>query len=180
VIGTLGGLIGLGGAEFRLPVLVGLFQFSTLHAVVINLAVSLVTVCSSLIFRASSIPFAQVADSWPVILNLLAGSLFGSYIGVHFATKINERMLNRIVLVFLVFLVFLGFVLISHGLIAPGSGGLEMAPVVRILLGVAAGSIVGEFVGSYLLPYVSAHLLKTVLGVILLISAVKLFYRHKR
>ena len=97
VIGMLGGVIGLGGAEFRLPVLVGLFQFSTLHAVVINLAVSLVTVCFSLVFRASAIPLAQVADSWPIIFNLLAGSLFGSYLGVHFATKINERMLNRIV-----------------------------------------------------------------------------------
>ena len=27
VIGTLGGLIGLGGAEFRLPLLIGLFGF---------------------------------------------------------------------------------------------------------------------------------------------------------
>jgi uncharacterized membrane protein YfcA len=250
VIGTLGGLIGLGGAEFRLPVLVGLFGFSTLQAVVVNLAVSLVTVCASLAFRASSIPLVQVVAAWPIILNLLAGSLFGSYIGVHFATKINERMLNRIVLLFLV---FLGLVLISHGAGAPG-GALALAASVRLLLGVAAGvgigvfssmlgvaggeliiptllflfsvdmklagslslaisvptiimglikyrshdsfqvftgqrdfllvmaagSITGAFAGSHLLPYVSAHLLKTVLGVILLISAVKLFYHRKR
>jgi uncharacterized membrane protein YfcA len=32
VIGTLGGLIGLGGAEFRLPVLIGLFRFAALEA----------------------------------------------------------------------------------------------------------------------------------------------------
>jgi len=30
LIGTLGGLIGLGGAEFRLPVLVGMFRLGTL------------------------------------------------------------------------------------------------------------------------------------------------------
>jgi hypothetical protein len=40
-IGTLGGLIGLGGAEFRLPVLAGIFQFRLLDAIVINLLVSL-------------------------------------------------------------------------------------------------------------------------------------------
>lgn len=249
VIGMLGGLIGLGGAEFRLPVLVGIFQFATLHAVVINLAVSLVTVCFSLLFRASTIPFAQVADSWPIILNLLAGSLFGSYLGVHFATKINARMLNRIVLVFLT---LLGFVLIFHGLGSSEAKGLELAPIVRMFLGVAAGviigvfssmlgvaggeliiptllflfsvdmklagslslaisiptiivgllkyqshdsfqvfagqrdflmvmavgSIVGALTGSHLLPYISAHFLKTGLGVILLISAIKLFYHR--
>lgn len=33
-IGVLGGLIGLGGAEFRLPVLVGRFRFAALEAVI--------------------------------------------------------------------------------------------------------------------------------------------------
>ena len=33
VIGTLGGLIGLGGAEFRLPLLISQFRFSGLEAV---------------------------------------------------------------------------------------------------------------------------------------------------
>jgi len=32
-IGLLGGLIGLGGAEFRLPLLIGLFGFVALRAV---------------------------------------------------------------------------------------------------------------------------------------------------
>ncbi len=32
VVGALGGLIGLGGAEFRLPLLIGLFGFVALHA----------------------------------------------------------------------------------------------------------------------------------------------------
>ena len=34
LIGRLGGPIGLGGAEFRLPVLVGLFKLNTLKAVI--------------------------------------------------------------------------------------------------------------------------------------------------
>lgn len=40
-IGTLGGLIGLGGAEFRLPLLIGTFQFPALEAVIVNKFVSL-------------------------------------------------------------------------------------------------------------------------------------------
>ncbi|PLU76170.1 hypothetical protein BMJ19_30360 [Sinorhizobium medicae] len=34
-IGTLGGLIGLGGAEFRLPLLIGSFGFAALEASVL-------------------------------------------------------------------------------------------------------------------------------------------------
>jgi len=36
VIETLGGLIGLGGAEFRLPLLIGAFRFAALEAVLRN------------------------------------------------------------------------------------------------------------------------------------------------
>ena len=46
-VGTLGGLIGLGGAEFRLPLLIGLFGFAALHAVILNKAMSLVVVASA-------------------------------------------------------------------------------------------------------------------------------------
>jgi hypothetical protein len=44
VIGALGGLVGLGGAEFRLPLLIGAFQFTALEAVILNKAMSLVVV----------------------------------------------------------------------------------------------------------------------------------------
>ncbi len=50
VIGTLGGLIGLGGAEFRLPLLISRFRFRGLEAV--NKAVSFVVVATALPFRA--------------------------------------------------------------------------------------------------------------------------------
>ncbi len=35
-IGVLGGLIGLGGAEFRLPLLIGVFGFAALAAVILK------------------------------------------------------------------------------------------------------------------------------------------------
>lgn len=41
IIGALGRLIGLGGAEFRLPLLIGAFNFVALEAVILNKAMSL-------------------------------------------------------------------------------------------------------------------------------------------
>jgi uncharacterized membrane protein YfcA len=80
VIGALGGLVGLGGAEFRLPLLIGAFRFAALQAVILNKAMSLVVVASALPFRAAAVPFASVAANWPIIVNLLAGSLAGSMV----------------------------------------------------------------------------------------------------
>lgn len=59
-VGTLGGLIGLGGAEFRLPLLIGLFGFDALSAVILNKAISLIVVASSLPFRMGAVPFASI------------------------------------------------------------------------------------------------------------------------
>jgi uncharacterized membrane protein YfcA len=60
VIGTLGGLIGLGGAEFRLPLLIGVFRFKALEAVILNKAMSLVVVATALPFRAGTVPFQDI------------------------------------------------------------------------------------------------------------------------
>src|SRR3954471_11063491 len=93
VIGALGGLIGLGGAEFRLPLLIGAFRFSALQAVILNKAMSLVVVASALPFRGAAVPFEAVAASWPIILNLLAGSLVGAWFGAAWATRLSSKTL---------------------------------------------------------------------------------------
>ncbi|WP_296829402.1 hypothetical protein [Thiomicrospira sp.] len=51
LIGLLGGLIGLGGAEFRLPILVAVFSLPTLEAIILNKAMSLVVVITSIFSR---------------------------------------------------------------------------------------------------------------------------------
>ena len=43
-VGLLSGLIGLGGAELRLPLLVAVFGFAALQAVILNKALSLASV----------------------------------------------------------------------------------------------------------------------------------------
>ncbi|MEU5701565.1 hypothetical protein [Streptomyces aurantiacus] len=73
-IGILGGMIGLGGAEFRLPLLISLFGFAVLSAVILNKAMSLVVVGIALPARPAAVSASRPAGHWPVAVNLLAGS----------------------------------------------------------------------------------------------------------
>jgi uncharacterized protein len=102
VIGTLGGLIGLGGAEFRLPLLISLFRFRGLEAVILNKAISLVVVATALPFRAATISFAELGANWPIILNLPVGSLIGAWAGAEWATRLKSETLYRVIAVLLV------------------------------------------------------------------------------
>jgi hypothetical protein len=57
-------MIGLGGAEFRLPLLVGLFGFVALQAVILNKAMSLIVVATALPARLLGVPYRDVAAHW--------------------------------------------------------------------------------------------------------------------
>jgi uncharacterized protein len=113
-IGALGGLIGLGGAEFRLPLLIGLFGFAALPSVILNKAMSLVVVASALLFRTKVVPFDVVLTHWPIIVNLLAGSLPGAWLGADSATKMRSQTLYRVLAVLLIFIA--AVLLLGHSL----------------------------------------------------------------
>lgn len=138
-IGILGGLIGLGGAEFRLPLLIGGFRFAALDAVVLNKAMSLVVVASALPFRASTVPLATVADHWTVIVNLLAGSLVGAWLGAGWAVRLRSETLYRVIAVLLVLIA--AVLLLGHDAAAAGHPPVE--GVLQAVLGVAAGLTIG-------------------------------------
>jgi uncharacterized protein len=247
-IGTLGGLIGLGGAEFRLPVLVGLFRLPTLEAVIFNKAMSLVVVTAALLFRIGEIPLERLGAHLDIALNLLAGSLVGAWWAAGHAMTMGRQWLDRIILVLLV---GLALVMLSEawfgldaqaqpliqaefwrwvaGLIAGVgigmvaallgvAGGELLIPTIVLLYGVdiklagslslmvslptmlvgfarysrsgafavlrtervlfvwmLLGSILGAGLGALLLGSVPSHLLMTILGLVLLVSAVKTF-----
>lgn len=138
-IGTLGGLIGLGGAEFRLPLLLSLFRFRPLEAVILNKAMSLIVVAAALPSRAAAVPLTDVISSWPTIVNLLAGSLLGAWYGASWATSLRSDALYRVIAVLLVAIAFiLGF---GHGLHTTGGPLLQGAALV--VAGIAAGFAIG-------------------------------------
>lgn len=144
VIGTLGGLVGLGGAEFRLPLLVGLFGLGTLEAVILNKAVSLVLVGSALVFRLHVIPLTALLQHIDVVLNLLAGSVVGAWWAAGHAITMPRQGLNRIVMVMLV---ALSLVMLWHGWAGDrGSSAALLAPgSLRVVAGTLAGLMIGVF-----------------------------------
>ncbi|NPU09659.1 MULTISPECIES: sulfite exporter TauE/SafE family protein [Bradyrhizobium] len=154
-IGTLGGLIGLGGAEFRLPLLISLFKFRGLEAVILNKATSLVVVATALPFRARTVPFDEIGAHWPIIVNLLAGSLVGAYAGAAWATRLKSETLYKIIAALLV--VIAGVLLLAHdteaGSVPPLTGVyLVVAGVVAgFVIGVVA-SLLGVAGGEFLIP----------------------------
>ncbi|CAI2931808.1 sulfite exporter TauE/SafE family protein [Aminobacter niigataensis] len=154
VIGSLGGLIGLGGAEFRLPLLIGLFRFTALEAVILNKAMSLVVVASALPLRAATVPFATIAAHWPIVLNLLAGSLLGAWIGAGWATRLRSETLYKVIagllVVIAVVLVF-GHDAAAGQPLLTGSAQLVVGVIVGFGIGIVA-SLLGVAGGELLIP----------------------------
>jgi uncharacterized membrane protein YfcA len=251
-IGFLGGLIGLGGAEFRLPVLAGIFGYPARRAVALNLAISLVTVVSALLIRGGTLSLAPVLGLLPVALAMMAGAVSAAFVGVALVHWISERMLERFILVLLVgigtaliveaflpeevsgflpggsalllrlvvaflFGLFIGLVssllgvaggeLIIPTLVFVFGAGIKTAGTASLLISLptvavgvlrhrglgsfrdradltqtvapmGAGSVVGAVVGGLLVGLVPAAALKLVLGIILIVSAVRIFRGH--
>ena len=246
VIGTLGGLIGLGGAEFRLPLLIGLFRFVALEAVILNKATSLVVVTTALPFRAGTVTFADIAAHWPIIATLLSGSLAGAWAGAAWAIRLRTETLYKVIALMLIAIALV--LMFGHDAAASGplltglvqrlvgavtgfligvvasllgvAGGELLIPTLILLFGVdiklagslslavslptmlvgfvrysrdqslsvlgrnrvfllvmAAGSVVGTFIGGQLLGIIPSALLLPTLATILAVSAVKL-WRH--
>lgn len=160
LIGTLGGLIGLGGAEFRLPVLVGLFRLGTLEAIILNKAMSLFVVVTALLFRGGSIAPTILVDHLDVALNLLAGSLVGAWWAAGYATTLPRQWLNRIVMLLLV---CLSLVMLSEAwvgthedkapLFEPGSLRFVVGMVAGLGIGVVA-ALLGVAGGELLIPVI--------------------------
>lgn len=154
-VGILGGLIGLGGAEFRLPLLIGVFGFGALPAVILNKATSLVVVASSLPFRAGSVPFSSMLERRDVVVTLLAGSLAGAWSGAGWATKLRSRTLYRVLAILLVAIA--GILLVGHeprSSAAPALAGVTLA-IVGTLAGFGIGvvaAIMGVAGGELLIP----------------------------
>jgi len=154
-VGVLGGLIGLGGAEFRLPLLIGLFGFVALSAVILNKAMSLIVVAAALLFRMHAVPVEQLLDHGLVVVNLLAGSVLGAWWGAALATRAQPRTLYRVMAALLV---VIAVALVLHPLLHEGDtplldGGAQI--VVGLLAGFGIGvvaSLLGVAGGELLIP----------------------------
>lgn len=107
---------------------------------------SLIVVASALLFRAQAIPLGEVAGHWPIILNLLAGSMIWAWCAADWATRMRASLLYRIMAVLLVLMA--GALLFGHG--ASVQGGPALSGLGLMVAGVAAGfgiGVVASFLG---------------------------------
>src|SRR5919112_953004 len=156
-IGLLGGLIGLGGAEFRLPVLAGVFRSPARRAVALNIAISLITVASALLIRGGTLSFAPLLELLPVVAAMIVGAVSAAYFGTALVHRVSERLLERIILVFLV---VIGSALIVEALLpqdVPGllPDALLVRVVAAVLFGLGIGlvsSLLGVAGGELIIP----------------------------
>ncbi len=140
-IAILGGLIGLGGAEFRLPVLAGVLRYTARQAVPLNLAVSLVTVAASFIVRSRTIALPSLEPYLPAIGSMIGGAVVTAFIGPDLAGRLSQRQLERIIVGLLV---VIGIALIVEGFLPEASPALLPANItMQILAGIAFGLAIG-------------------------------------
>ncbi|GAA2632039.1 sulfite exporter TauE/SafE family protein [Actinomadura fulvescens] len=153
-VGVLGGMIGLGGAEFRLPLLIGLFGFAALSAVIVNKAMSLIVVLTALPARLTVVSLADLGVHWTVAANLLAGSLIGAWAGATWAVRMRAATLHTVLAALMVLMA--AALVITH---TTGPGALDLPGPARAVAGVAAGfgigvvaAIMGVAGGELLIP----------------------------
>lgn len=162
VTGTLGGLIGLGGAEFRLPWLGGRLGLSGQRAVPLNMGISLATLAVAFPARSATVPVVGVLDHLPELLGLVCGSMVAAYVAVGWARHLSPRTFGRIIFTLLV---GMGLMLIAESLFDLAPLGLAPdAPWLRVALAVAFGLGIG--VVSSLLGVAGGELIIPVLVIV--------------
>jgi uncharacterized membrane protein YfcA len=140
-VGTLGGLIGLGGAEFRLPILVAVFGYGVRQAVGLNLGISLVTVLagvtSRLLLGHAGVNLSLVSG---LGVPMAVGGMVGAYSGSWWLARVRDSTLHRTIRRLLL---GIGALLLVEAMTPWASTGLPLTGVSRALLAVVCGSGIG-------------------------------------
>jgi uncharacterized membrane protein YfcA len=157
VIGGVGGLIGLGGGEFRLPVLVGLIGFAARAAVPINQTLSLMTLCTAFVVRWHRGLLVGVGAFAPAVLGLGIAGIVAAYFAVRLIAKVSDHRLERAIAILLmaIGLLLMGERLLPAGLPALVPHDPAWQFPVGILFGLAIGTVstfLGVAGGELLIP----------------------------
>ena len=140
-IGGLAGLIGLGGGEFRLPVLTQLIGFPARAAIPLNLLISLVTLSFALAARNHAVPVSGVMAHVPEIAGLTVGGLFSAIYGTSLVLRMSHR---RLTIAMAMLLAALGVLFLIEAFVPFDKGVLGADSVLtRGLAGVLIGLVVG-------------------------------------
>jgi uncharacterized protein len=141
VIGGIGGLIGLGGGEFRLPLLVGLIGFTARGAVPMNQILSLITLITALIVRWHTGSLIGVGSFAPAVVALGVGGMTAAWFAARLLAHVSDRRLERAIAVLLM---AIGLLLIGERLLPAGLPALvPPEAVAQFVVGLALGLCIG-------------------------------------
>jgi len=152
VIGFIAGLIGVGGGEFRIPVLIGLLGFPVFFATATNLIIGILVSLTSFLRRYS----LMTANGFSIAILMSIFSLIGGYIGAVITGKAKERVVGYILIIFL-FLIGVKLIASPFVDIAINGSGLNylvknfMLAVLALLIGVISG-LFGVAGGEFRIP----------------------------
>src|SRR5438128_1322422 len=90
-VALLGGLIGLGGAEFRLPLLIAVFALYPHRAIRINLLISLATLTAAAAARLGFVHETNVSSYTLEIIAMLGGGIIAAWIGAGLLARIPKN-----------------------------------------------------------------------------------------
>lgn len=136
--GVAAGLLGVGGGEFRIPVLLYLLNLPVPLSIVTNLLIGLLTVSISFIIRYQI--GLMTADAFNIALLMSFGSILGSYFGAHSTGRMNEGLLKKSLIVLLI---MAGLRMILDSLIGWDSPSVLLTYPVEIILSISTGFLIG-------------------------------------
>ena len=153
----IGGLIGLGGGEFRLPVLMYGIGFDARSAVPLNFLTSLVTLTFALAIRSGAVSLAAVLPHLPEMLGLLAGGMVSAFYGAALVSRLRDSHLVRLIAALLgalgVLMMTEAFLPFESGDLLPAISSAHFAAGAGIGIGVGlVSSILGVAGGELLIP----------------------------
>lgn len=145
IVGLAGGLVGLGGAELRLPYLAGTLGLPLKTAIPVNLAVSLVTLLAALPTRLYTLSTASLAPFLYETVALALGAVLGAYAGVSWLRRLSPPALTRAVFALLL---ALGLVMIAESVVSFAPLGVLPETIFpRIIAGLGLGCVIGAISG---------------------------------
>lgn len=141
--GVLAGLVGLGGAEERIPFILYALKEPLYDMIVANLIISFATSGLNFALRASAglLP----SNALPISLAMIIGSIPGAYLGASFSHKVSQRKLKG----FIAFVLSLVVVkLISDFFLPTATSSLSLPIYPEMALSVFFGFFIGIIGGS--------------------------------
>lgn len=156
-VALLGGLIGLGGAEFRLPLLIAIFELYPQRAIRINLLISLATLAASAAARIGFVHQTSVGDFKVEIAGMLAGGIVAAWVGAGALLRLPK---DKIVKLIAVLLVAISVLLVLETVFSGATHltlpvGQEMRAAVAVVAGLLVGtvsSMLGVAGGELIIP----------------------------